>query len=178
MKIVIESTATLTTLDGVPCRIWMGLTGAGTPCEVFVHRIAVPAEEDTAAFDAELEEQLPTGRHLPPSPTTGEGGAMGIDDGVGGLCITRDGLDRMVREMVASNAGMHATRTSYGQRALDLAVATLYDEGEVDLAAAIGLLHGMRVMGRYAVEIGLTAILKAADELDAIGFRERVSRSN
>lgn len=65
MKITIESTPTITEIDGVPVRVWMGTTGAGTHCKVFVHRIAVLMTEDTAAFDAELKEQLPPGRYVP-----------------------------------------------------------------------------------------------------------------
>lgn len=41
MKITIESTPDLTTIDGVEVRRWNGTTEAGTPCMVFVRRIAV-----------------------------------------------------------------------------------------------------------------------------------------
>lgn len=56
MKITIESTDTIATLDGVKCRLWHGVTEDGTPCAVFVHRIAVD-EAKQAAFDRELDEQ-------------------------------------------------------------------------------------------------------------------------
>jgi len=62
MKITIESTDQLTHLDGVPVRVWEGTTEGGTPCKVFVHRIAVDQDEDQVAFEAELQEQLPPGR--------------------------------------------------------------------------------------------------------------------
>ena len=62
MLITITSTDQLVTMDGVPCRVWEGITGDGTACKVFVHRLAVLDTEDTARFDAELREQLPPGR--------------------------------------------------------------------------------------------------------------------
>ena len=65
MKITISSTSTLTKLGGVPVRLWEGVTETGTPCKVFVHRIAVcDADADPAAF-AEVEERLPPGHYYP-----------------------------------------------------------------------------------------------------------------
>ncbi len=57
MKIIIQSTDKLTTMDGVPVRVWNGVTERGVRCFVFVHRLAVAADQDTAAFEAELKEQ-------------------------------------------------------------------------------------------------------------------------
>lgn len=65
MKITIESTDQITTLDGVPCRVWKGATEAGVECVVFVHRLAVHKDQDAAQFERELAEQLPPGRHVP-----------------------------------------------------------------------------------------------------------------
>lgn len=62
MKITIESTDSITHLDGVPVRVWNGITEQGVPCKVFVHRLAVHQDEDLAAFERELQEQLPPGR--------------------------------------------------------------------------------------------------------------------
>ena len=59
MKIVIEATDKLTELDGVPVRLWEGVTDRGVPCKVFVHRIAVHDSEDQTAFRQELQEKLP-----------------------------------------------------------------------------------------------------------------------
>ena len=61
MRIQIESTDLLTTMDGVPVRLWNGTTEGGVPCKVFVHRLAVAAFEDAEQFDRELAEQLPPG---------------------------------------------------------------------------------------------------------------------
>lgn len=58
MHIQIESTDQVTNLDGVPCRLWMGVTAAGTPCLVFVHRLCAvdPREFDQLASEGELQE--------------------------------------------------------------------------------------------------------------------------
>jgi hypothetical protein len=56
MKITIESTDEIVTIDGVECRHWKGTTENGTPCEVFVHRIAV-RDDAKDAFDRELREK-------------------------------------------------------------------------------------------------------------------------
>ncbi len=68
MEIQITSTDKITELDGVPVRVWEGVTASGIACKVFVHRIALrddaPAAED-ARFAAELKEQLPPGRFVP-----------------------------------------------------------------------------------------------------------------
>ena len=64
MKLQIEATDTVTTIDGVPVRLWKGWTENGIACAVMVHRIAVLHFEDTAEFDAQLAEQLPPGNPL------------------------------------------------------------------------------------------------------------------
>lgn len=64
MKLTIESTDQLTTIDGVPVRVWKGTTERGVECVVLVHRIAVHKAQDQAQFEAELFEQLPPGRHV------------------------------------------------------------------------------------------------------------------
>lgn len=62
MKITIESTEQITTVDGVPVRVWNGITERGVPCFVFVHRLAVANAVDQSQFETELAEQLPPGR--------------------------------------------------------------------------------------------------------------------
>jgi hypothetical protein len=61
MKLMIESTDQLTTMDGVPVRVWRGVTDRGVRCFVFVHRLAVHKDEDATQFDLELKETLPPG---------------------------------------------------------------------------------------------------------------------
>ncbi len=62
MKIMIESTADLTYLDGAKVRAWKGVTERGVACFVFVHRIAVEAAQDCEQFDRELKEEMQPGR--------------------------------------------------------------------------------------------------------------------
>lgn len=59
MKIAIESTDQITSYGGVAVRVWKGVTEKGTPCFVFVHRIAVSELKDQAEFQKELQEALP-----------------------------------------------------------------------------------------------------------------------
>jgi hypothetical protein len=61
MKIEIVATPHVTKIGGVPVRLWEGTTESGIPCKVFVHRVAVHRDQDSAQFDAELAEQLPVG---------------------------------------------------------------------------------------------------------------------
>ena len=65
MQIQIESTDQITMFEGVPCRVWEGVTADGVPCKVFVHRIAVETSVDMTQFDQQLKEQLPPGRFVP-----------------------------------------------------------------------------------------------------------------
>jgi len=64
MKIQIEATDQLTDIDGVPVRVWEGITENGVRCKVFVHRIAVNKAYDLGPFERELAEQMPPGRHV------------------------------------------------------------------------------------------------------------------
>jgi hypothetical protein len=57
MKLTLEPTANIQNVDGVPCRIWEGVTDAGTPVKAWV-RMVQPQTHDEAAlavFDAELQ---------------------------------------------------------------------------------------------------------------------------
>jgi hypothetical protein len=64
MKITIESTGNLTHIVGIPVRVWNGVIADGTPCLVFVHRIAVRNDANAEAFDKELKEQLQPGQAI------------------------------------------------------------------------------------------------------------------
>lgn len=65
MELMIKSTNQLTNLDGVPARVWKGVTSSGVECIVFVHRIAVANDKDATEFERELAEQMPPGRATP-----------------------------------------------------------------------------------------------------------------
>lgn len=54
MKIVITSTAIITTMDGVPCRLWDGVTEGGNPCQVYVSRVSASDPEAVKELDARL----------------------------------------------------------------------------------------------------------------------------
>lgn len=57
MRITVESTDKIVTLNGVPARVWEGKTERGVPIHCFITRIAVHNDEDHSQFDAELKEQ-------------------------------------------------------------------------------------------------------------------------
>lgn len=64
MQITITSTPNLTTIDGVPVRLWEGVTERGVKCKVFVHRVAVHESEDSRQFDEELKAMAAPGADL------------------------------------------------------------------------------------------------------------------
>lgn len=59
MKLTIESTSKVVELNGVPARIWEGVSEGGVKVICFVTRIAVDRADDTRQFEAELAEQRP-----------------------------------------------------------------------------------------------------------------------
>ena len=61
MQLTIVPTPLLTTLDGIPVRVWQGVTEDGVPCKVFVHRVRPDATDPVAcaAFERYLKEMPP-----------------------------------------------------------------------------------------------------------------------
>jgi len=59
MKLQIERRENLVLIDGVPCRVWDGVTEGGAKCLVMVHRIAAPEGQDDSEFRDGLQEQSP-----------------------------------------------------------------------------------------------------------------------
>jgi hypothetical protein len=57
MKIKLESTATITRLDGVECRVWEGTTESGVPIVAFIPRIACKRDADNSELERELFEK-------------------------------------------------------------------------------------------------------------------------
>lgn len=57
MKITIENTTKIVSLNGMPARIWEGYSESGTPVHCYVTRIAVADGQDTSQFERELQEQ-------------------------------------------------------------------------------------------------------------------------
>ena len=66
MKLNLEPTAHIETIEGVPCRRWEGVTDAGTPVHAWI-RMLSPQTHDAAmlaAFDRELCALPPVERQL------------------------------------------------------------------------------------------------------------------
>ncbi len=68
MKIEIESTTKIVTLNGIPARIWVGRTESGIPVHCFVTRIAVAKDADASEFERELQEHKPPTAEIQPIP--------------------------------------------------------------------------------------------------------------
>ena len=54
MRLTLESTDVVSSIDGKPARVWKGRTEAGAECLVFVARIAVDERQDAREFEEEL----------------------------------------------------------------------------------------------------------------------------
>jgi hypothetical protein len=57
MKISIQSTSSIITLNGVPARVWEGQTEGGIEITCFITRVAVKNELDSSELDRELKAQ-------------------------------------------------------------------------------------------------------------------------
>lgn len=57
MRIEIESTEKIVTLDGVPARVWEGKTESGISVHCFVTRITPQTNGNLEQFEKELQEQ-------------------------------------------------------------------------------------------------------------------------
>ncbi len=56
MRVSLESTTKIVTINGVEARIWEGITDSGIPVHAFISRIATRASYDQTKFKAELDE--------------------------------------------------------------------------------------------------------------------------
>jgi hypothetical protein len=54
MKLIIESTSKVVTVDGVPARIWEGETQTGVRVHCYITRVAVENAGDQTQFEREL----------------------------------------------------------------------------------------------------------------------------
>ena len=58
MKITIESTTKIVSLNGIPARIWEGETASGIKIHCYITRLAIDENEKrTEEFEKELQEQ-------------------------------------------------------------------------------------------------------------------------
>lgn len=88
MRIQAEPTPVIANIDGVCCRIWNAVTDRGTPCLLFIHRLAAhpgATPADRLALEVELEEQ-----GAPASVVSMESMPRGVDNppGKGGRNAT------------------------------------------------------------------------------------------
>jgi hypothetical protein len=61
MNVQLHSTEKIVHINGLPARVWEGVTESGVPCHAFITRIAVARDQDATEFEKELQE------HQPPS---------------------------------------------------------------------------------------------------------------
>jgi len=59
MKLILEQTDRIVTVNDVPARVWEGVTGAGVKVMALITRIAVHNTDDASELEAELLEQKP-----------------------------------------------------------------------------------------------------------------------
>lgn len=59
MKLTIESTEAVVTVNGVPARIWEGTSESGVRVFCLVTRVAVQRDQDCTQFERELQECRP-----------------------------------------------------------------------------------------------------------------------
>jgi hypothetical protein len=57
MRLHIESTTKVVEVNGVPARLWEGVTDSGIAVHCYITRVAVHRDDDLAQFEAELAAQ-------------------------------------------------------------------------------------------------------------------------
>jgi hypothetical protein len=56
MKLTLEPTSKITAVNGVPVRVWEGVSDTGIPCFALIAKVGVPANQDASEFDMALSE--------------------------------------------------------------------------------------------------------------------------
>lgn len=69
MKVWLESTNKVVSVNGVPARIWEGATELGIPIHAYVTRVAVADDRDTSEFERELLTCRPPSAEIDAIPT-------------------------------------------------------------------------------------------------------------
>lgn len=64
MEIQLHNTTKIVFLNGIPARVWKGVTASGIPVFAFITRIGVDKNKDLSEFDAELSEESPPSAEL------------------------------------------------------------------------------------------------------------------
>ena len=85
MKVTLESTPQVVTLDGVAARLWTGMTEGGVACEALIARVAVQHRLDQHEFEELLFQDL-----LPAAPAVSR--PPGLTDDAGNPSIDEDGV--------------------------------------------------------------------------------------
>lgn len=68
MEIKLRNTTKIVFLNGVPARVWEGITASGIPVFAFITRIGVDKKEDLSEFESELSEESPPSAELQAFP--------------------------------------------------------------------------------------------------------------
>jgi hypothetical protein len=68
LKLTITPTDRVVNVDGVPVRIWEGVTTHGAKCTLFIHRIAVHVAAGSEELDRSLT-AVPAPSRVGPSPS-------------------------------------------------------------------------------------------------------------
>lgn len=74
-------------------------------------------------------------------------------------------IEAMVLAVIEANRAADRSSATEGQRCLGRLTEVLYAEREIELAAAVGMLHGFRVLGPFAVGMALSALLAVAEDV-------------
>jgi hypothetical protein len=69
MKVQIESTTKIVHLNGVPARIWEGITDSGIKIHCYITRVAIDKDEKRIdEFEKELKSQIPPSAEIEAIP--------------------------------------------------------------------------------------------------------------
>jgi hypothetical protein len=55
MKITLDSTRTIVTLNGFPARLWQGATESGIPIDAYIGLVGVVGDADASEFERDLD---------------------------------------------------------------------------------------------------------------------------
>lgn len=69
MKIKLESTTKMVTLNGVEARVWQGVTESGIRVHAYITRVAVSQGDDCTEFERELQEHAAPRAEVAAIPT-------------------------------------------------------------------------------------------------------------
>lgn len=56
MNVKLHSTTKIVEINGVPARVWEGITEGGIECHAYITRIAVHKDDDASEFQKDLQE--------------------------------------------------------------------------------------------------------------------------